>query len=330
MKNSPLFDSKRVSLALDFDLDERHHTEEMTHAMQLISVSGVQEKFPAVVDGGKIRLARDGERSTHILKPAPWDASLNENWQIPANEHLTMQIASQVYGIATASNGLCSTPSGHPVYITRRFDVGPEGTKYPMEDMATLIGRSEAEGGTVFKYHGSYMEIMEAIRRYVEAWMVEMERFFELVVFNYIYANGDAHLKNFSIIRYGDDYRLSPAYDLMNTALHIHDADFALSDGLSPTLPKSDAYSRTGHPCRQDFEWFGKASGLVESRVGRILDKYTFIPDKTQELVESSRLTEKLKRSYLRIVGERIVRFNRYDKEASPRMRESGKLKIEN
>ena len=28
-----------------------------------------------------------------------------------------------------------------------------------------------------------------------------MERFFELVVFNYIYANGDDHLKNFSAIR---------------------------------------------------------------------------------------------------------------------------------
>ena len=319
MKNNPLFDKGRVSLALDFNLDERHHTDEMTHAMQLISVSGVQEKFPAVVDGGKIRLARDGERSTHILKPAPWDATLNENWQIPANEHLTMQIASQVYGIATAANGLCSTPSGHPVYIIRRFDISPDGTKYPMEDMATLIGKSEADGGTVFKYHGSYMEIAEAIRRYIEAWMVEMERFFELVLFNYIYANGDAHLKNFSIIRYADDYRLTPAYDLMNTALHVRDEDFALSDGLSPAIPKSDAYSRTGHPCRQDFEWFGKEIGLVETRVRRILDKYTSIPDMTQQLVQGSQLTEKLGRSYLHIVGERISRFNRIDKEPNNR-----------
>lgn len=52
-------------------------------------------------------------------------------------------------------------------------------------------------------------------------WMVDMKRFFELVVFNYIYANGDAHLKNFSLIRQGEDFRLTPAYDLLNTALHI-------------------------------------------------------------------------------------------------------------
>ncbi|MBQ9473215.1 MAG: HipA domain-containing protein [Bacteroidales bacterium] len=311
MKSIPLFDKGRVSMALDFNLDERHHTDEATYAMQLLSVSGVQEKFPAVVDGGRIRLAKDGERSTHILKPAPWDASLNESWLIPVNEHLTMQIAAQVYGIATAANGLCNTPNGHTVYITRRFDISPDGTKYPMEDMATLIGKSEADGGTVFKYRGSYMEIAAAIRRYIEAWMVEMERFFELVVFNYIYANGDAHLKNFSIIRYADDYRLAPAYDLMNTALHVRDEDFALSDGLSPLMPKSDACLRTGHPCRQDFEWFGKEIGLVETRVWRILDQYVSVPDMAQQLVENSQLTEKLRRNYLRIVKERISRFNR-------------------
>ena len=308
-----LFDSRRVSMELNLDLDERHHTEEMTRAMQRISVSGVQEKFPAVIDGARIRLAEDGERSTHILKPAPWDASLNERWYIPANEHLTMLIANKIYGIETAANGLCSTPSGHPVYITRRFDIAPDGTKYPMEDMATLIGRSEANEGMVFKYRGSYMEVAQAILRFVPAWMVNMERFFELVVFNYIYANGDAHLKNFSLINVGDDYCLTPAYDLMNTALHVRDEDFALSDGLYPSLPKSDAYLHTGHPCRQDFEWFGREAGIVGSRASRILDKYTTLPDSVTEMVTGSLLTKKLQRNYLRIVKERISRFARED-----------------
>lgn len=314
-EDSMLFVSRRVTLELDFNLDEKHHTDEMTHAMQLLSVSGVQEKYPAMIDGGKIRLAKDGERSTHILKPAPWDATINERWYIPANEFLTMQIASKVYGIETAANGLCSTPSGHSVYITGRFDISPEGMKYPMEDMATLIGRSEANEGTMFKYRGSYSDVAQAIRRYIPAWMVNMERFFELVVFNYIYANGDAHLKNFSLINVGGDYRLTPAYDLMNTALHVRDEDFALSDGLSPVLPRSDAYLRTGHPCRQDFEWFGSEAGIVSSRVDRILDKYTALPGSVTKMVLESRLTKKLQRNYLRIVKERIGRFVREDKE---------------
>lgn len=312
--NNLLFDSRRVSLELDFNLDERHHTKEVIRTMQLLSVSGVQEKFPAVIDEGKIRLAKDGERSTHILKPAPWDASLNEKWYIPANEHLTMQIACKVYGIETAANGLCSTPSGHSVYITRRFDIGFDGTKYPMEDMATLIGRSEANEGTVFKYRGSYIEVAQAIRRYLPAWMVNMERFFDLVVFNYIYANGDAHLKNYSLINVDGDYRLTPAYVLMNTALHVRDGDFALSDGLSPTLPKSNAYLHTGHPCRQDFEWFGNEIGIVGRRVSRILDKYSTLPDSVTEMVMESQLSKKLQRNYLRIVKERISRFVREEK----------------
>ena len=79
-------------------------------------------------------------------------------------------------------------------------------------------------------------------------------------------------------------------------------------------MPKSDAYIRKGHPCREDFEWFGKEAGLVEARVRRILDKYTFVPDKTVQLVKGSRLTEKLQRTYLRFVQERVSWFVRAEK----------------
>lgn len=71
-------------------------------AMRRISVSGAQEKFPAVIENGIIRISQTDERSRYILKPAPWDNTLYTRKQIPANEHLTMQIASQVYGIITA------------------------------------------------------------------------------------------------------------------------------------------------------------------------------------------------------------------------------------
>ncbi len=70
---------------------------------------------------------------------------------IPANEHLTMQIASQVYGISTAANGLCFTPrKGQTVYILR-FDILPDGSKLPMEDFASLIGRNEPTAGLHFQ-----------------------------------------------------------------------------------------------------------------------------------------------------------------------------------
>lgn len=227
-----LFDGQKVSHLLDFEIDEISKTSETMIAMRRISVSGAQEKFPAVIENGIIRISQTDERSRYILKPAPWDNTLQTRKQIPANEHLTMQIASQVYGIITAENGLCFTPHGDMIYITKRFDIAKDGSKYLMEDFASLVGKNEAEQGTYFKYDGCFEDIACAIRRYIPAWMIAMERFFKLVVFNYIYGNGDDHLKNFSIIRIGEHYQLAPAYDLMNTSLHIEGEDLGLNGGV--------------------------------------------------------------------------------------------------
>ncbi len=306
-----LFGANKISPILDFNLDEFRNIGDIVEAIHRISVSGVQEKFPAIIENGKIRIAQDGERSTHILKPAPWDKTLRDRKQIPANEHLTMQIASQVYGITTAGNGLCFTPDSQVVYITRRFDILPEGNKMPMEDFASLVGKNEQVSGTQFKYNGSYEDIAKAIRSNVAAWMVDMERFFILVVFNYIYGNGDAHLKNFSLILDGQDYRLAPAYDLLNTSLHMDGDDFGLDGGLSPDIEKSDVYDHTGHPCRSDFERFATNIGLISKRSNKILDRFMTVPDEARQLIDRSYLTEKMKRNYLRILNERIRRFTR-------------------
>lgn len=306
-----LFFGTQVSPYLDFSIKGLNKSSEAIAAVQRISVSGVQEKFPAVIDGGKIRLSQDGERSTHILKPAPWDETIATRRHIPANEHLTMQIAARVYGIQTAANGLCVSSDGQLVYITRRFDILPDGAKAEMEDFASVCGRNEQTDGTHFKYSGTYEDIAVGIRKYVSSWMVDMERFFDLVVFNYIYGNGDDHLKNFSLIRQGEEYRLAPAYDLLNTSLHMHGDDFGLDGGLSLNMFRSDEYNRTGHPCRADFDQFASLIGIVPVRSAKILDRYMTVPEETLSLLHESFLPEKMQRSYLRIVKERVARFCR-------------------
>jgi len=306
-----LFFGTQVSPYLDFSIKGLNKSSEAIAAAQRISVSGVQEKFPAVIDGGKIRLSQDGERSTHILKPAPWDETIATRRHIPANEHLTMQIAARVYGIQTAANGLCVSSDGQLVYITRRFDILPDGAKAEMEDFASVCGRNEQTDGTHFKYSGTYEDIAGGIRKYVSSWMVDMERFFDLVVFNYIYGNGDDHLKNFSLIRQGEEYRLAPAYDLLNTSLHVHGDDFGLDGGLSLNMFRSDEYDRTGHPCRADFDQFASLIGIVPVRSAKILDRYMTVPEETLSLLHESFLPEKMQRSYLRIVKERVSRFCR-------------------
>ena len=116
-----LFQGKKVSHIMDFNYDNGQYAiiaENTSH----ISVSGVQEKLSAVLDKGKVRLANEGERGRFIIKPAPDNKALRDRKQIPANEHLTMQIARQVYNIMTAENGMIFFADGTPAYITRQFD----------------------------------------------------------------------------------------------------------------------------------------------------------------------------------------------------------------
>ena len=169
-----------------------------------------------ILEKNMLRLTKEGEQGTYILKPVPSD--LKKAGQVPANEHLTMQIAGQD-GINTAANAMIFFRNGDSAYITKRFDVKEDGVKAGKEDFASLSGKSRDNAGPDFKYQSSYEECGFLIRKFVPAWRVEIEKYFSLVVFNFLFSNGDAHLKNFPLLESSHgDYLLSPAYDLINTA----------------------------------------------------------------------------------------------------------------
>lgn len=305
-----LFDGKKIDCNLDFSFYGEDSTDNLASNMQNLSISGAQEKYSAVLDGHKIRLANKNEQGTYILKPAPAD-KIKDRKEIPANEHLTMQIANQAYGIDTAKNGLCFDSNGDVVYITKRYDVTGE-RKLNQEDFASLTGHTLEKDGGNFKYDGSYSDIAHCIKKEISAWMVAMEHFFKLTVFNYIFGNGDAHLKNFSILNTGTENILAPAYDLINTKMHINGDDIGLANGFAQDFCKSDNYEKTGHPCRDDFFRFGTQIGLQSKRVEDILDKFSSFDPKVYSLIYNSFLsTDKHKRNYIRIIEENQKRFIR-------------------
>ena len=104
---------------------------------------------------------------------------------------------------------------------------------------------------------------------------------------------------------------LSPAYDLLNTRLHVNDSDFALDGGLSPDIEKSDVYLSSQNPCRLDFERFGLHIGLPADVIKLVLDSYSAMPERVMMLVANSFLSAKMRRMYLRVVVERCKRFVR-------------------
>lgn len=295
-----LFDGLQVSHILPFNSPshEGKDSEEYAKHVGRVSLSGVQPKAGLIVRDHRLVRPSDEERGRYILKPAPSSYALLERRDCPANEHLSMQLASQVYHIETAPNALCFFRDGEAAYVTRRFDVAPDGSKYSQEDLASLAGLTKANGGSDYKYSNlSYEECAEIIGKYTTAPSVEILKFFRIVVFNYLILNDDAHLKNFSLINRGDgEYHLAPAYDLINTSLHLYEPRiFALDKGL---FREGMQLSDTRSVSRADFEEFGRRVGLSPRLVTRELDTFASEQPLAQELINRSFLSDKLKRYY--------------------------------
>jgi serine/threonine-protein kinase HipA len=302
-----LFNGKKVNHILPYDSTNKDEdvAEQFMENRKRISISGVQEKLSFILDKNKLRLTHQGEKGTYILKPIPRD--LKKVDQLPANEHLTMQIAKQVFGINTAENAMLFFKNGTPAYITKRFDVKENGEKWGKEDFASLAGKSKDNAGYNFKYEYSYEGIGKLIQEYVPAWRVEIEKYFSLVLFNYIISNGDAHLKNFSLLETSrGDYVLSPSYDLVNTRLHVDDTDFALDKGLFEDDYKSDDFKKSLHPSKIDFIEFGKRIGVMESRIEKLLAPFLEKQKRIEELTNRSFLHPSSKRAYLILYNTKL------------------------
>lgn len=297
-----LFGGKKVNHVLPYDPPQQSEevAEQFMENRKRISISGVQEKLSFILEKNVLRLTKEGEQGSYILKPIPRD--LKKVDQVPANEHLTMQIAKQVYGLNTAENAMIFFRDGSPAYITKRFDVKDEGGKWGKEDFATLAGKTKDNAGANFKYEYSYEGAGMLIQKYVPAWRVEIEKYFSLVVFNFLFSNGDAHLKNFSLLESSKgDYLLSPAYDLVNTGLHVDDTDFALDKGLFGDDYKSGIFKKNGHPGNADFTEFAKRIGVTGSRIEKLLNPFLEKQAFVETLVSRSFLSDSAKRGYLLI-----------------------------
>jgi len=274
--DSPTFNSKMEEL---FEENQKR-----------LSISGVQEKFSMILEKNKLRLTNNNERGNYILKPNPRVGKKSN--QMPANEHLTMQIAHQVYGINTAENALIFFRNGEAAYITKRFDIDKEGNKLAQEDFASLAGRTPQIQGTQYKYLGSYLELFQIMRLTVPAYKIESAKLLKILMFNYLFSNGDAHFKNFSLLETAmGDYMLSPAYDLLNSRIHIADRDFALEEGL---LPKNLAQGKISN----QFALLSEKAAINNSVFNDIYKLMISQSELVEKMIFSSFLNESTKRNY--------------------------------
>ncbi len=259
------------------------------------TLTGVQAKLSLDVNpGGKnepTRFTIVGLWGRFILKPQ----SDHFNF-LPEIEDLTMHLAENVK-IEVVPHGLVRFEDGELCYVTRRIDRLDNGHKLPMEDMCQLTERL-----TEYKYKGSYEQIGKMIRNYSTRPQLDLVNFWEVVVFSWLTGNTDMHLKNFSLFNPGGGYSLTPAYDLLSTALVMPED----TEELALTLNGKKRKIR-----QADFKAAMLASGLTERIIVNIEKKFRKVIPKWVDTIEASFLPTEIKRMYKRQIIQRAIRISR-------------------
>lgn len=276
-------------------------------AAEHISISGVQDKISLQLERGRLLpTEHDGE---YILKPVPSGDMPHLKQDVPANEHLTMQLASQVFDIAIAPNACILFEDGELAYITKRFDREEDGSKIAQEDFCQLSNRTEETHGRNYKYDGTYEEAGRILKRYCKAYAVEVEKLFRLIVFNYAFSNGDAHMKNFSLYRtdFGD-HIMTPAYDLIASGLHFPNESRTALD-VFETL-ETDYFKANGFYGRPDFMELAELYGMGAGRAARFLDLFAANRRQVVALIDRSFMSASARGEYKARFEDRLRALN--------------------
>ena len=100
------------------------------------------------------------------------------------------------------------------------------------------------------------------------------------------------------------DFKLSPAYDLLNSRIHIEDNDFALEDGLLPkTLAQGNILSQ--------FRILSEKAGINEKVYDDLLNKMLDKTGLVEKLTFSSFLDEKIQRNYFQSYQTRLNKLKK-------------------
>lgn len=259
-----------------------------------IAIPGVQPKLSlgfikeVLQNGSKGRLTvLNALGGNYILKPQ------NKTFpEMPENEHLTMKMA-EIFGISAVPSSLIRLKSGELSYITKRIDRKENGEKIHMQDMFQITEAFD-------KYRSSLEKIGKAITEYSSNTLLDILRFYEVILFSYITGNNDMHLKNFSLIRNNEDWEFSPAYDLLNVHLHLPE------DKEETALTLAGKKSRL---TKNDFIQLGLKFNLTDKQISNSFKRLKKREKKMLTLIGKSFLTPENQEKYKEMMRSRLDLF---------------------
>lgn len=186
-----------------------------------LSLAGAQDKLAVRLLDGDVAIMKNGAPSTHILKPM-----IKRVIDSAHNELFCMRLAKKI-GIDVPNASLHHV-GDRPYYLVERYDrtIDKNGhiTRIHQEDFCQALGiaptiKYQREGGP------SIDQCLDVITAHTARPARDNLKFLDIVVFNFLIGNADAHGKNFSLLYAENKPALAPAYDVLSTAIYPDLAD---------------------------------------------------------------------------------------------------------
>lgn len=252
-----------------------------------MSISGVQPKLSVAVDRDNKRFVVAPVGGTHILKPTPEIFPF-----LSENENLCMNLARELL-IETPPHGLVRMADDRLAYVVKRFDRDATGGKIPVEDFAQLLAKTD-------KYDGSIEQIGKFVKKNSCMPFIDTQKLFVRALFFFLIGNGDAHLKNFSMVRHPAGYRLADAYDIVSSRLVMPSE----SDDMALHIN-----GRKNRFMKKDFEALAKYLEMTNKQRDRFLHMARGLEAKIGAYISSSFLPQAQHKAFASIVQERSAQL---------------------
>jgi serine/threonine-protein kinase HipA len=186
----------------------------MEHPPRL-SLAGAQSKFAIYKSNNTYFRSDDEHPTTHIVKIT--------NTRFPnllQNEFFCMKLAQKMK--MTVPNVELQETLGRKYLEIERYDRKVEKNivrRIHQEDFCQALGivsdRKYQTGGGA-----SLRDCFRVINTFSNYLLIDIQRFVEWIIFNYLIGNTDAHAKNISLLYTEDGIKLAPFYDLLSTEVY--------------------------------------------------------------------------------------------------------------